>query len=57
MMVMAFEDQGWFFLNGRLIAELDLSRNQSSGQICLMGGFFIDSRGSVGFEEYSVWSP
>ena len=55
--MIAFEDAGWFFVNGWLVAKLDLSHNLDSGDVSAMGGFFNNHTGEPSFEEFSVWTP
>ena len=57
LLLMAFGDTGWFFLNGELVAELDLSHNLDSGWVSAMGDFFHDHQGSPEFENFNVWAP
>ena len=57
LLVIAFEESGWFFVNDRLVAKLDLGRNQTSGGISTMGGFFNSHTGEPSFENFNVWAP
>ncbi len=57
LLLLAFGDSGWFFLNERLIAQLDLSHNLDSGWVSVMGDFFLDHQGSPEFENFNVWAP
>ena len=57
LLVMAFEGTGWFFLNDRLVARLDLSHNQATGTVGAMGDFFLSHQGSPSFEDFNVWTP
>ena len=57
LLLLAFGDSGWFFLNERLIAQLDLSHNMDSGWVSAMGDFFLDHQGSPEFENFNVWAP
>ena len=56
-MLIAIEEMGWLFVNGELEAELDLSHNQDSGYISVMGGLFSGDKGSPEFEKFNVWAP
>ena len=55
--LIAIEEVGWLFVNGELEAELDLSHNQDSGYISVMGGLFSGDKGSPEFEKFNVWAP
>ena len=57
LLVIAFNESGWFFVNDRLAAKLDLGHNQVSGGISAMGDFFLDHQGSPSFENFNVWAP
>ena len=57
LLVMAIEGAGWFFVNDRLVAKLDLGHNQTSGRIGTMGDFFRSHQGSPSFENFHVWVP
>lgn len=57
LLLFAFERTGWLFLNGRLVAWLDLSHNLDSGWISVMGDFYLMHHGSPEFENFSVWTP
>ncbi|MXX53848.1 MAG: trypsin-like serine protease [Dehalococcoidia bacterium] len=57
LMLKAIGDTGWFFLNGDLVSELDLSHNLDSGWVSVMGDFFLDHQGSPEFEHFNVWAP
>ncbi len=52
-------DQGWFYLNGELIAELDLSARTNSGSIFIATGIFQgdgQAGSSTRFADFSIWS-
>ena len=57
LLVVAIEGAGWFFVNDRLVAKLDLGHNQASGRISAMGDFFLSHQGSPSFENFNVWAP
>ena len=57
LLLIAVKDSGWFFLNGRLIASLDLGQNQDHGDISLVGDFWIGDRGEPEFRNFNVWAP
>ena len=57
LLIIAIEGAGWFFINDRLVAKLDLGHNQASGGIGVMGDFFGSHQGSPSFENFNVWAP
>ena len=57
LMLFAFGDVGWFFLNSSVIAKLDLRHNQDAGRISAMGHYFTNDSGSLDFEDFNVWVP
>ena len=57
LLVAAFDDWGLFFVNGALVARLDLSHNQDYGDVSVMGDFYLSHRGSPEFENFNVWAP
>ena len=57
LLVMAFEESGWFFVNDSLVAKLDLGHNLDSGDVSAMGGFFNNHIGEPSFENFKVWVP
>lgn len=57
LLLIALENLGLFFVNGELVARLDLSHNLEPGDVRAMGGFFQDSTGEPSFEGFSVWTP
>ena len=57
LLIIAIEGAGWFFVNDRLVAKLDLGHNQASGGIGAMGDFFGSHQGSPSFENFNVWAP
>ena len=56
-LVIAIEDSGWLFVNGRMVGKLDLSHNQDFGSVSAMGDFFAGHRSSPSFENFNVWAP
>ena len=57
LMLLALEEFGLFFVNGQLIARLDLSHNLDYGGVSAMSGFFNDHTGDTSFENFNVWTP
>ena len=57
LILLAFEYGGLFFVNGQLVARLDLSHNQDHGGVSVMGDFFLDHQGSPSFSNFNVWTP
>ena len=57
LLLLAFGESGWFFVNDRLIAKLDLSHNLDEGRVSAMGDLYRDHNGSPGFEDFTVWAP
>ena len=57
LLVAAFDDWGFFFVNGVYVAGLDLSHNQDYGDVSAMGDFYSSHRGSPEFENFNVWVP
>ena len=57
LLIVALGDAGWFFVNDRLVAKLDLSQNQDSGGVSAMGDIFQSHQGSPSFENFNVWAP
>lgn len=39
--ILAIDDKGWVFVNGVLVAELDLSGNRISGDVQVLSGFYV----------------
>lgn len=58
LMLVAFQDRGWFFLNGVLISELDLSTKSSPGDIELATGMYsgdeVDGK-STPYKDFNIW--
>ena len=57
LLIIAVEESGWFLVNGRLEAKLDLGRNLDAGDVSAMGGFFNNHTGEPEFEDFIVWVP
>ena len=57
LILLAIEGGGLFFVNGQLVARLDLSHNQDYGGVSVMGDFFLDHNGSPSFSDFNVWTP
>ncbi len=57
LVLIALFEFGFFFVNGQLVAYLDLYRNQDYGAVSAMGGFFNDHYGSPSFSNFNVWTP
>ena len=57
LLLIAFDDLGIFFVNGKLVARLDLSHNLDYGSVSVMGGFFNSHTGEPSFENFNVWTP
>jgi hypothetical protein len=57
--LIAVGDRGYFGVNGRFVAALDLSANQDAGGVAVAAGFFSDSYiagGSTPFDDFIIWS-
>lgn len=57
LLLIAFGPTGWFFVNDRFVATLDLRRNLRPGDISAMAGFFNNSTHDVDFRDFTVWAP
>lgn len=57
LLLIAIQESGWFFVNGQLVAKLDLGHNLDAGWVSAMGDFFRDHQGSPSFENFNVWTP
>ena len=57
LLLIAIQESGWFFVNGQLVAKLDLGHNLDAGWISAAGDFFLDHQGSPSFENFNVWAP
>ena len=57
LLLLAFGESGWLFVNDRLLAKLDLSHNLDYGSVSVMGDFFGNHNGSPEFEDFNVWAP
>ncbi len=57
LLLIAIQESGWFFVNGQLVAKLDLGHNLDSGWVSAMGDYFLKHQGSPSFENFNVWTP
>ena len=57
LMLLALDDFGLFFVNGELVARLDLSHNLEYGGVNAIGAFFNNLTGGPSFEDFNVWTP
>ena len=57
LLLFAFEDSGFLFVNGELVSRLDLAHNLEHGGVSAIGGFFSDHTGEPSFENFNVWTP
>ena len=57
MLIIAVEESGWFFVNGRLLSKLDFGHNQDQGQVSAIGSSYAQHLGNVEFEDFNVWAP
>ena len=57
LLLIAIEGNSWFFLNGQLVARLNLSHNQDHGGVSAMGDFWADHQGEPEFRDFNVWAP
>ncbi len=57
LLLIAYGESGWFFVNDALVAMLDLSHNQEHGKVTVMGDSFRDHHSSPSFEGFNVWAP
>ena len=57
LLIIAFGESGWFFVNEHLVAKLDLGHNLDSGDVSAIGGFFNNHTGEPSFENFNVWAP
>ncbi|MDE2969910.1 MAG: hypothetical protein OXT51_07395 [Chloroflexota bacterium] len=55
--LIALADIGWFFVNGELVASLNLANNQVDGWIGLFAGFYQGNDAEVEFTDFNVWAP
>ena len=52
-----FGDSGRFFVNGQLVARLNLSHNLDYGGVSAMGDFFRNHTAEPSFTNFNVWTP
>ena len=57
LLLLAVDQSGLLFVNGRLVARLDFKHNQSYGDVSIMGGFFNAHAGEPQFQNFTVWTP
>ena len=57
LLLLAIEESGLLFVNGSLIARLQLSHNPQPGEVSIMGGFFNPHAGEPQFQNFTVWTP
>ena len=57
LLLIALGDIGYFFVNGKLVARLDLSHNEDYGHVSAVGSIFRDHTGEPEFEDFNVWMP
>ncbi|MCB9420656.1 MAG: protein kinase [Ardenticatenaceae bacterium] len=58
LILAALGGQGYFFLNGRFIATLDLSSRTEAGDLAVATGFYTDSErpgASTTFTDFTIW--
>ena len=57
--IIVLGDEGWFFINGAYVAELDLSGWAVPGRIAAMDNYYTDhgiAGKSTNFDGFVVWS-
>ena len=57
LVLFALDDTGFLFVNGALVAPLDLSHNLDYGGVSAMGGFINNHTGEPSFSNFNVWTP
>ena len=57
LMLLAIQDWGLLFINGRLVSRLDLSHNKDYGGVSAMAGIYDGHTGEPSFENFNVWTP
>ena len=57
LLLIAVGNNGWFFLNGRLVVRLDLSHNLDEGWVSVVGDFWTEHQGEPEFRDFNVWAP
>ena len=57
LLLIALNDWGLFFVNGHLVARLELSHNLDYGGVSVIGGYYNDHTGEPSFENFNVWVP
>ena len=56
LVLLALDDIGLFFVNGELVARLDLSHNLEYGGVSTMAGFINNHTGEPSFSDFNVWT-
>ena len=56
LVLLALDDIGLFFVNGELVARLDLSHNLEYGGVSAMAGFINNHTGEPSFSDFNVWT-
>ena len=56
ILLWALAEGGLLFVNGEMVARLDLSYNLDYGSVSTMGGFYSDHIGEPEFENFNVWT-
>ena len=57
LLLIAVEDSGWFFLDGRLVGKLNFGHNTDHGVVSVIGDFWNHHRGDPEFQDFNVWAP
>ncbi len=57
LLVMAFGEDGLLFVNGSLVANLDLTHNLDIGSVSVMADYFLNHQSSPSFSNFNVWTP
>ena len=59
ILIIALGEEGWFFINGVFVSELDLSGKLDVGDVSAVGTYFTDdgiAGYSTRFEDFTIWS-
>ena len=57
LLLILIEEFGFFFVNQDLTATLDLSHNLESGDVSVMGAFYVEHLASPTYRNFNVWVP
>ncbi len=57
LLVMAFGEDGLLFVNGFLVANLDLTHNLDIGSVSVMADYYLNHQSSPSFSNFNVWTP